>query len=158
MSSPSSLISAARGWVGTPYHHRARIKGVGVDCGQLVIAALIEAGLMDPFDPGYYTSDWHLHRFEDRYIECVEQHLVRFDESELSVDARMIENSTYAAPSASVIVFRVGRTFSHGGIVSTWPFFIHAYQPSRQVEEVSILNTPMARRPARVYMSEGLMS
>lgn len=155
--SPDKLISAARSWLGTPYHHRARVKGIGADCGQLVIAAHVEAGFVADFDTGFYTTDWHLHRFEDRYIEFVERHLRRFDNDELSIDARLIENPAYEAPSASVVVFRVGRTFSHGGIVTRWPFFVHAYQPSAIVEEVSLLNTPMARRPMRVYLIEGLM-
>lgn len=150
------LIEAARSWVGTPYHHRARVKGVGADCGQLVIAAHVESGLVPDFETGFYTTDWHLHRFEDRYIEFVEQHLRRYDEFELSIDARLIDDPAYRAPSASVVVFRVGRTYSHGGIVTQWPFFVHAYQPSGIVEEVSLLNTPMARRPMRVYMFEGL--
>lgn len=151
------LIEEARSWLGTPYHHRARVKGAGVDCGQLVIASHVDSGLVEDFDPGFYTTDWHLHRFEDLYIQFVEAHLRRIDDAELSVAARLSINSAYDAPSASVIVFRVGRTFSHGGIITQWPFFIHAYQPSGIVEEVSLLNTPMSRRPARIYMLEELI-
>lgn len=156
--SAEELIASARSWLGTPYHHRARLKGSGVDCGQLVIAAHVEAGLVADFETGFYTTDWHLHRFEDRYIEFVERYLRRFDNDERSIDRRLLEDPSYAAPDASVVVFRVGRTFSHGGIVTRWPFFIHAYQPSAIVEEVDLFNTPMAQRPMRVYLFEGLMS
>ena len=157
MTPVSTLIKSARSWLGTPYHHRARVKGVGVDCGQLVIAAHVEAGIVADFDTGFYTTDWHLHRYEDRYIEFVEDHLRRIDDSELSIDARLTENSAYGAPSGSVVVFRVGRTFSHGGIVTQWPFFIHAYQPSGIVEEVSLVGTPMSRRPIRTYIHGELL-
>jgi NlpC/P60 family putative phage cell wall peptidase len=34
------FIAEARTWIGTPYHHQARVKGVGVDCVGLVICAL----------------------------------------------------------------------------------------------------------------------
>lgn len=154
----TSLVEAARSWVGTPYHHRARIKGVGADCGQLVIAAHVEAGLVEDFETGFYTTDWHLHRYEDRYIEFVERYLRRIDDAELSIDQRLSDDPAYGAPSASVIVFKVGRTFSHGGIVTDWPMMVHAYMPSGIVEEVSVLNTPMARRPMRIYMFGGLMA
>lgn len=156
MNMVDQLIAVARSWAGTPYHHRARVKGVGVDCGQLVIATHVEAGLISDFDTGFYTTDWHLHRFEDRYIEFVERYLGRVDNSELSIDARLVEDPAYEAPSASVVVFRVGRTFSHGGIITRWPLMVHAYQPAGVVEEVSLVNTPMARRPMRVYMFGGL--
>ena len=157
MSDADKLIAAARSWLGTPYHHRARIKGVGADCGQLVIAAHVDAGLIEDFETGFYTTDWHLHRFEDRYVEFVEQHLRRFDDNELSIDARLANDASYSPPSACVVVFRVGRTYSHGGIVTQWPFFIHAYQPSGIVEEVSLLHTPMSRRPMRTYILERLI-
>lgn len=148
------LIEAARSWTGTPYHHRARVKGAGVDCGQLIIMAHVEAGLIDPVETGYYSSDWHLHRDQDRYIEFVERYLGRFDDVELSIDARVAENANLELPGASVVVFRVGRTFSHGGIVTKWPNMVHAYQPSMIVEEVSLYHTPMARRLMRVYIHE----
>lgn len=149
-------MTAVRGWLGTPYHHAARVKGAGVDCGQLVIAALSESGVFPEYDPGHYTCDWHLHRDEDRYLAEVEKWLIRrSDDTELSVDARLLDNSAYELPAGEVIIFRVGRTYSHGGIVTKWPFFIHSYMPSGMVEEVDIRNTPMSVRPARVYTFEG---
>jgi cell wall-associated NlpC family hydrolase len=32
------LVSEARSWIGTPWHHRACIKGVGIDCIRLIEA------------------------------------------------------------------------------------------------------------------------
>lgn len=150
-------VAAARSWLGTPYHHMARVKGVGVDCGQLVIAAFNEAGLIDDLQPGFYTHDWHLHRDEDRYLAQVERVMRRSDDDERSIDARVLENNAYELPAGEVIVFKVGRTFSHGGIVTQWPFFIHSYLPSGIVEEIDIRYTPMSARVARVYTLEGLL-
>lgn len=152
------LLRSAHSWVATPYHHRARVKGAGVDCGQLIIAIHVEAGLVTDFDTGFYTSDWHLHRYEDKYLEFVEAHLARFDDSDASVDRRIFDNASFELPAGAVVVFRVGRTYSHGALVTRWPFIIHAYLPSGIVEEVSILHTPMARRPMRVYIHEDLRS
>jgi len=38
------IIEQARTWLGTPWHHAARCKGVGVDCGGLIVGALQEVG------------------------------------------------------------------------------------------------------------------
>jgi cell wall-associated NlpC family hydrolase len=49
-SSPDAtrIITAARTWVGTPYHHQAQLKGVGVDCVGLILGVGKEAGFMGP--------------------------------------------------------------------------------------------------------------
>lgn len=54
----TDVVQAARGWLGTPYHHQARLQGVGVDCVGLVIGVARELGLVDPsFDvPAYPRS------------------------------------------------------------------------------------------------------
>lgn len=39
-----NVVQEARTWVGTPYHHQARLKGVGVDCIGLEIGAGWELG------------------------------------------------------------------------------------------------------------------
>lgn len=156
MTKRDLVVAASRAWLGTPYHHRARVKGHGVDCGQLIIASFVDAGLIDNLEPGFYTPDWHLHRDEDRYIEAVEKRLSRrCDDDERSIATRIREIDAYALPAGEVVVFRVGRTFSHGGIVTQWPRFIHSYLPSGMVEEVDIRNTPMAQKPARVYTFGG---
>lgn len=148
------LVAAARTWLGTPYHHMAKVKHGGVDCGQLIIAAFEESGAVVK-DPGFYTSDWHMHRDEDRYIAQVETVLRRSDDDERSVDTRVLADPAYNVPQGEVIVFRVGRTFSHGGIVTRWPLFIHSYLPSGIVEEVDIRGTPMSKKTARIYTFEG---
>lgn len=46
------FVHYARRWIGTPFHHGARQPGVGVDCAQLIIAAALEAGIIDQEPPG----------------------------------------------------------------------------------------------------------
>jgi hypothetical protein len=77
-----AVIAAGRSWIGTPYHHMARVKGHGVDCAQVLIAAFVEAEMVEDFNPGYYTMDWHLHRNEERYLSFMETYLERIDEGE----------------------------------------------------------------------------
>mgnify|MGYP000617921349 CR=1 FL=1 len=40
------LLSVARQYVGTPYHHEGRVKGVGIDCVGLVICIHAELGIV----------------------------------------------------------------------------------------------------------------
>lgn len=143
-----ALVAASRRWLRTPYHHRARILGVGVDCAQILIASHVEAGLVEDFDVGKYTHDWHLHRGEERYLFFLEQKLKPVDLRDLPIRER---SSDFAPLPGDVLMWRVGRTFSHSAIVTQWPFIIHAYIRARMVEEVDIRGTAMARRPVRVY-------
>lgn len=37
MSKRQDIENEARSWIGTPFHHQARVKGAGVDCAGVVI-------------------------------------------------------------------------------------------------------------------------
>ena len=41
------IIAAARSWLGTPWRHQGRLKGVAVDCGGLILGVGRELGLID---------------------------------------------------------------------------------------------------------------
>ncbi len=40
-----ALVAAARGWLGTPFHHQASVKGVGCDCVGLIRGVAAELGM-----------------------------------------------------------------------------------------------------------------
>jgi cell wall-associated NlpC family hydrolase len=40
------IVGAARSWIGTPFHHQARLKGHGVDCVGLVVGVAMDLGLV----------------------------------------------------------------------------------------------------------------
>lgn len=132
----AALVMAAHNWLNTPYHHKARIKGAGVDCAQLLIGVYAEAGLIEPFDTGDYPPDWMLHREEERFLAWVNQYLVEV-ETPLPGD---------------VAIWRFGRSFSHGAIVVDWPLFIHAYRVAGCVCFGSAgQDIDLARRAVRYY-------
>ena len=62
------VVAEAMAWLGTPYAHRQRLKGVGVDCAQLPLAVYAAAGVIGEADVGAYASQWHLHRAEELYL------------------------------------------------------------------------------------------
>lgn len=112
----AAVAAEAWAWVGTPYHHHARIKGLGVDCAQILAAVYEAAGLVPCLDLGNYAQHWHLSRSEELYLGWLER-----------VGARRVEG----APQAGDIgVWQFGRCFSHGGIVvegGADPTVVHAY-------------------------------
>lgn len=111
------ILVAARSWLRTPWHHRARVKGAGVDCAQLLIAVYAEAGLLDEFETGDYPPDWMMHRSQERFLEFVKQY------------ADQVE----APMPGDIALYFVGRCFSHGAIVVEWPSIIHASNRDRNV-------------------------
>ena len=64
------VVQCALGWMGTPCRHRQRVKGVGVDCAQILAAVYEEAGVIAPIDLGDYPVQWHLHHERELYLEC----------------------------------------------------------------------------------------
>jgi NlpC/P60 family putative phage cell wall peptidase len=111
-SERARVVAEARSWLGTPYHHRAKLKGVGVDCAQFVLAVYANAGLIADFDTGEYPRDWHIHRSVERYMLQV----LRF----------AVEIPIEAVQPADVVLFRFGRAFSHGAIVTEHPQVVHS--------------------------------
>jgi NlpC/P60 family putative phage cell wall peptidase len=120
----TAVVAAARSWIGTPYHHAADIKGAGVDCAMILVRVYCDVGLVEPFDPRPYTRDWMLHRDDERYLSVLLAHA-----GEVSVPSE-----------GDVILFRFGRCFSHGGIVSRRDplTIIHAFAPARVVLEEEV--------------------
>ena len=142
-----AVVAEARRWLGTPYHHNAAVLGAGVDCAQLVLEAFAGAGIIGRFSAGEYNHDWHLHRGEEKYLEVIESYCHRIDGSEEA----LIDRVNPPCLPGDLLMFKVGRTFSHAAIITDWPQIIHSYFPARMVEEVSIHGTPMALRPMRIY-------
>jgi NlpC/P60 family putative phage cell wall peptidase len=124
------IITAARGWLGTPFHHEGRVKGAGVDCLQLLIAVYSEVGLLPPVEPEHYPWDWHFHRSEERYLQGVAQH------------ARQVP----AAEPGDIDLFKFGRCVSHAAIVLDWPRCIHAYFGQGVVEVDAVQGAELADR------------
>lgn len=132
-SARTDIVRAARSWIGTPYHVGADLKGVGCDCAMLLVRVFCDLGLVEMFDPRPYSNDWHLHRSEEKYL------------NQLLARAHEIE-----APAAGdVVLFKTGRCYSHGAIVSIGSplTIIHAFRPAGIVlEEELSHNVSVAKR------------
>lgn len=112
------VAAEARSWLGTRYHPHARIKGVGVDCAQILVGVFHAAGLVPDLDLGDYSIQWHLHRTEEVYLQWLQ-----------ASGAKRLPDGQ-APQAGDVGVWRFGNTYSHGGIVvegGAVPLIVHAY-------------------------------
>lgn len=65
------IVNEARSWIGTPYEHLGRAKGVGVDCSQFIIAVAIAVGYRDED----FNIPVHAPRPHPRIFEELTNHL-----------------------------------------------------------------------------------
>lgn len=144
------VVAEVRSWIGTPYHHMACVKGAGVDCGQIIKATYEATGMIEPFILEKYAHDWHFHRDEEAYLGSLTLYCDLISEGDLTLDERA-EDPDFRPLPGDVIMFKIGRTYSHGCMVTEWPLVVHANHGSDCVEEIVALGSVMARRPSRVY-------
>lgn len=95
------IVNEALTWERTPYAHMGRIKGVGVDCGTILIEVYSAVGLCPNFDTGYYPMDWALHRSDERYLGFVDKYARRVDTFQ----------------KGDIALYKFGRCVSHSGII-----------------------------------------
>ena len=114
-----AVVDEAKTWLDTPYHHMARVKGVGVDCAQMPIAVYSAKGYVPAeYDPGYYFPQWFLHQEDESYLTEVR---------------RFAKEFTGPALPGDFLVYKFGRCYAHGAIVVKWPLIIHAWRKRDRV-------------------------
>lgn len=149
-----AVVKEAQSWRGTPYHHMGdgeqvpgrQLKGIGIDCAQILVETYSAVGLIKWFSTGKYGRDWMMHSREERYLSFITPYA---DEVE-------------SIQPADIVVWRFGYTFSHGGIVTQWPKVIHAFASYGMVDEsdvsipshLTVIGTKP--RPMRAFRMRGL--
>lgn len=130
------IVSVAESWLRTPFHHMARLKGVGVDCAHLLAAVYEEAGLIDPvvLELPEYPCDWMMNRAEERFLAEV-----------LRIRGQEIDSPE----PGDVAVFKWARCYSHGAIVTEWPLVIHAIAPLGEVMRGDATKYPLLDKGGR---------
>lgn len=116
----AQVIAEARSWIGTPYHHKGRVKGVGVDCGGMVYACYEPHYHLKPF-PDDYPADWCLHDQQELYLDWISPY---------------VSEVRHPVPGG-LSLFRFGKCYAHAAIYTEKNTFIHAYGRTKfgQVKE-----------------------
>lgn len=121
---PAIVITAARRWLGTPYHDQASAMGAGCDCLGLVRGVWREVVGAEPFLIPPYSRDWG--ETGTREVLADAAHAI------------MIERRTTCLQPGALILFRMRdrAVAKHCGIVAEdATSFIHAYERLGVIEE-----------------------
>lgn len=113
------VVDEARRWIGTPFAHQGRLRGVGCDCLGLVLGVLGDYG---PSNPQTYSQDWS-NLNPDLFFNALKSHL----------------NVSSGLEAGCLIGFSLRRNgpLQHVGILSQIgerPKFIHSYSGYGVVE------------------------
>jgi cell wall-associated NlpC family hydrolase len=108
-----AIVAEARSWIRTPHHNGARIKGVGVDCGQFPLAVYEAAGMLPKVETDRYSPQFHLNRDKEWYLQFCQ---------ELGLELPPGEKPK----RGDFAIYRIGFIYSHGAIIVKWPHIIHA--------------------------------
>ncbi len=125
----ADVIAEARSWIGTPFKHQGRLKGVGVDCGGLLICVGKALGVSDFDTTGYARVPYG----RQLMVHC-DEHLTRIGRDEFG--------------PGDVLVMRWRRVPQHVAIVADGGFpcsIIHAFDQVGRVVEHRLDETWAAR-------------
>ena len=135
---PRSVIAAARGWLGTPYHDQASVKGVGCDCLGLARGIWREVVGSETLPVPPYSRDWGEIGSREVLAENAGRVMNRIDPAE-------------AGPGAVVLFrMRAGAIVKHVGILTGEGTFVHSYERLGVIEEP--LTTAWRRRIAFAFL------
>ncbi len=76
-------------------------------------------GLIKHIDYGNYPVNWHMHRSEERYLNVVLSHSTETDRLDMG----------------NFVLYKWGRCFAHGAIITQWPLVIHALNGVGVIEQ-----------------------
>lgn len=119
---PHPIVTLARAWIGTPYHHQASTLGIGCDCLGLVRGVYRQYTGADPETPPAYSRDWAEASGIETMLEAAGRHLTPVPPE-------------HAAPG-HVLIFRLRPTTvaKHAAILATPQTMIHAIEGAPTAE------------------------
>jgi NlpC/P60 family putative phage cell wall peptidase len=113
-----NLIHAARGCLGTPFHHQGRTAGVGLDCIGLVVVSLRSAGIQV-----HDQTDYGVRPDGQKLVAAILAHGFK------KVDA---------IQSGDLLLFRYDNQPQHVALATGEQTMIHAFAPVGRVVETGI--------------------
>lgn len=143
------VVRAARGWINTPFHHQASVKGVGCDCIGLVAGVAAELRMPE-------AAQWLQDARRLSYTKEPDPRMLLEAASEY-----LVEIGVPNARMADVVLMRPhnGTKAQHFGILSSDAprYLIHAYslvRPQRVVE--NLFEREFAALTVRAYRYRAL--
>lgn len=142
--SRAHIVSAARAWLGTPYHHQASLRAVGCDCLGLVRGVWRDVVGPEREIPPPYTRDWAESSSQETLLAAAHRHLVAH-----------ANRTTVGAGDVIVFRHRADLPAKHVAIATGSAAFIHAIETA-PVSEVALCGW-WRRRIAGVFSFPGVI-
>lgn len=127
MTLQNNIVAQARTWLGTPFHHQARLKRVGCDCLGLIIGVVDELGLKDKHGQPLAGYDEITYSKEPDGVYLTQK-----------IAALLDEVSTDQAQAGDLALFVMGDNPQHLAILTDYENalgMIHCYAQARRVVE-----------------------
>lgn len=127
MKNHNNIVAQARTWLGTPFHHQARLKGKGCDCLGLIVGVVDELGLKDGNGMRLAAYDEVTYSKEPDGAYLIQK-----------LTGLLEEVPTHQARAGDLALFKVRENPQHLAILSDYEGglgMIHSFAPSRRVVE-----------------------
>ena len=118
MTMIDTMIAAARGCLGTPFHHQGRAAGIGLDCIGLVIVAL-RAATINVHD----RTDYGRRPDGKSLVDALRDH-----------DCLLVDD----IQAGDILLFRYDGQPQHVALATSANTMIHSFAPVGKVVETSI--------------------
>jgi len=135
MTLRAQIVQHALSLVGTPWHHRAMLPGVGIDCVRLLEWVAKQTGLLPlTWQPPVYSPQWHLHHNEQVLLDVL-------------TDLGCVAIPFQARQPGDALTFQYGRVASHMAVlVRREPdYIVHAALDMRRVVHHRLSDGLLAR-------------
>jgi cell wall-associated NlpC family hydrolase len=136
----AAIVAEAKEWLLTPWHHEARVKGGGVDCGMFLLEVYERCGLIPHIIPPHYAPDFMMHRGEEWFLDIMREYG---------------DEITGTPKPGDAIIYRFGRLYCHGMIVIDYPLVIHAHRPEKHVAWGDVSLAPWTEKKCKIFRFKG---
>ena len=127
MNTRTDIVQQARTWIGTPFHHQARLKGKGCDCLGLIVGVVDELGLRDKHGQPLAGYDEVTYSKEPDGAYLSEKLTALLDEVPIG-----------EAQAGDLALFKVRDNPQHMAFLTDYENtlgMVHSYAPARRVVE-----------------------
>lgn len=111
------VVRAARGWIGTPYHHQASLRGIGCDCLGLLRGVWREVVGPEPEAAPPYRPDWAEAAGREHLLDAAARHLAAIGLDEAGAGDVLLFRWRPALPAkhCGILTSRDGMIHAHDG-------------------------------------------
>lgn len=152
MPDRSAVVECARSYLGTPYTHQGRIKGI--DCIGIALCVAEDLGILDkegnPFHKHLYSNYARMPLGDELQQGCIKHFIVKSLETPSNLDGLL---------PGDVVTMRVPVLITHLGIISNVNGnvgVIHSYNGVRKKVIEHLIDVKWMRRIAGVFSFPGV--